>query len=220
MIFQRWLVRAFWQSDGLGNLLTLWIDPFSKSEQKIIWVKFRAFAGKGEKLPCGELLIDGGAVEPISFINQTIHQSRKQVMGLTCCVVKTMILMALTQYHRKYYCCTKFCTFELQLNCVFGPRLRVNLRRINEIWKGHQCNLPLSQALLLMNTFYFHTVHIDQLSGKKGKWTSMKGPRSTRYDQIQRRALICVGRRDRDQLSKFGRFLLSYCSHCTQKIVQ
>ena len=138
MIFQRWLVRAFWQSDGLGNLLTLWIDPFSKSEQKIIWVKFRAFAGKGEKLPCGELLIDGGAVEPISFINQTIHQSRKQVMGLTCCVVKTMILMALTQYHRKYYCCTKFCTFELQLNCVFGPRLRVNLRRINEIWKENK----------------------------------------------------------------------------------
>ena len=74
------------------------------SQHKILWSqKVQSLDWEGwlpaeERLPCGELLIDGGPLEPISFINQPIHQSQKQAKGLTCWAVKMMISMALIQH--------------------------------------------------------------------------------------------------------------------------
>ena len=80
--------------------------------------KLRALTGKGDCLlkkgfPVVEL-IDGGAVEPISFINQPIHPSQKQVKGLTCSAVKTMIVMALIQHTIEDYG-EDVCTFVWDL---------------------------------------------------------------------------------------------------------
>ena len=74
------------------------------SQHKILWsqnvqsLDWEGWLPAEERLPCGELLIDGGPLEPISFINQPIHQSQKQAKGLTCWAVKMMISMALIQH--------------------------------------------------------------------------------------------------------------------------
>ena len=77
--------------------------------------------------------------------------------------------------------------------------------------------------LYFLNLFSYH---IDQLSGICGEEAEINehaGSQKHRIPaakEIQWRALIFVGRSDRDQLTKFGPFLLSYCPLCMQKIVQ